>query len=173
MIIIDSANIAARLEELYAEPPLHLDLGLHIEAKKVMFRIWLPIFPVLMPLIRDRMITAHALPYWIKTREALFGMTVDEFAHEKGGQKAWDALYRSTSELPSPLKALSDFLKDHKRDRGPFVLGSRVSYADLVIVGELESARRTDEAIFDTIVDFDGSIRELWEECGSWLKQDT
>ena len=171
--IIDSLAIAAKLEELRPEPSVHLDLGLHTEAKAIMMNVSLPLFPVLMPFIRDRLVTKHALPYWIRTREALFGTSVDVLAREKGGEKAWATVERSgTSEDAGPLEALKVFLTKHQRDEGPFVLGSEISYADFVIIADLECIRRTDQESFERIARYDGKIRQLWEACGKWLERD-
>ena len=117
-----------------------------------------------MPRIFDHLITDHSRDFWIRTRENIFGMTVDEFQKTKGGEQAWEAARPG-------LQALSEFLTKHKRDSGPFILGSQVSYADLVLVAFLESTKRTSQAMLDRIVDFDKSIKDLYDASSRWLKR--
>jgi glutathione S-transferase len=117
-----------------------------------------------MPRIRDNLITDHSKAFWVRTREKLFGMTVDEFQKTKGGEQAWQAAQPG-------LQALSEFLTKHKRDSGPFILGSQVSYADLVLVAFIESTKRTSQAMLDRIVGFDKSIKELYEASSKWLER--
>ena len=117
-----------------------------------------------MPRIRDNLITDHSKAFWVRTREDLFGMTVDEFQKTKGGEQAWRAAQPG-------LQALSEFLTKHKRDAGPFTLGSQVSYADLVLVAFLESTKRTSLAMFERIISSHSSIRELYEASGKWLER--
>ena len=162
---MDSAIIAAKLESLHPEPSLHLDADLHNEAQAVMYRVFGPLFPTLMPSIRDKLITPHALAYWTRTRESLFGMSIDEFARVKGGPHAWEAAQPGFSEL-------NKFVTEHRRDDGPFILGSQVSYGDFVVVGNLESFRKTDEDMFNMVLGQDERVRELYEACEEWLEHD-
>ena len=162
--IMDSVNIVAQLESQYPESSLHLDTGLHQQAQAIVFQAALPLFSEFMPRIRDRLITEHSLPYWTKSRESLFGMSIDEFTRTKGGTKAWEA-------AEPGLQALSRFLSDHKRDSGPFILGSQVSYGDLILAAFLESTRRTSEDMFKRITDFHESIQLLYAACSKWLER--
>ena len=159
---MDSAVIADQLESLHPEPTLNLDTGLHQEAQNVLYSIGRPLFPVLMPRIRDDVITDHALPYWRDTREKLFGMSIDEFAHAHGGERAWEA------SKPGIL-ALQHFLQTHKRDEGPFILGSQVCYGDFILCAFLESLRKTGEDLFQRFVSYEKSIRQLYDTCSVWL----
>ncbi len=69
------------------------------------------------------------------------------------------------------LEALSKFLTEHKRDDGPYILGSQVTYADLILVAFLESSKRTSEEIFRGIVDSHMSIDSLYKACSKWLER--
>ena len=156
-----SGIIASRLSTMFPDPPLSLDL--EDEAHQAYQKALLPLFPNLMPKIRENWITEYALPYWTRTREALFGMTVDQFHELKGGEKAW--------EIAKPgLDGLKRFLTENKKDPGPFVFGSQVSYADFVICGVLESARMTDEAFFQRLTGYDEAFANLYWACKPWLK---
>ena len=162
--IMDSVNIITHLEARYPEPSLHLDTGLHQQAQAIVFQAALPLFPNLMPCVRDHLITEHSLPYWTKSRESLFGMSIDEFATTKGGSKAWEA-------AEPGLQAVSRFLGKHKRDSGPYILGSQVSYGDLILVAFLESMRRTSEEMFKRVIEFHESIGLLYAGCSNWLER--
>jgi hypothetical protein len=89
--IMDSFKIATIFESEYPKPTLRLDEGLYEEAQSLVFKTAVPLFPEYMPCIRDNLITEHSLPYWKKSREGLFGMSIDEFQKTKGGEKAWEA----------------------------------------------------------------------------------
>lgn len=162
--IMDSFKIATFLESQYPERPLRLDEGLHEEAQGLVFKSALPLFPEYMPCIRDNLITEHSLPYWKQSREGLFGMSIDEFQKTKGGEKAWKA-------AEPGLQALSKFLSEHKRDDGPYILGSQISYGDLILVAFLESSRRTSGEIFKRIMDFHENIASLYKACSKWLER--
>lgn len=161
--VMDSLNIALDLESLYPEPSLHLDQSPYEDAQSMVFQCALPLFPEFMPRIRDNLITDHSKSFWIRSRENLFGMAIDEFERTKGGEQAWRA-------AEPGLKALSEFLNQHKKDEGPFTWGSQLSYADLVLVAFLESTRRTSQDMFDRIMSFHSSIQELYKACGQWLE---
>ena len=117
-----------------------------------------------MPRIRDNLITDHSKAFWVQTRENLFGMTVDEFQAAKGGEQAWQA-------AQAGLQALSEFLTKYKKDAGPFILGSQVSYADLVLVAFLESTRRTSSEMLERIIRSHDSIKKLYEASSKWLER--
>lgn len=84
---MDSATIARKLEDLYPHQPLHLDMALHQQAEAIMRQIMFPLFPILMPRIRDTLITEHALNYWTQTRESLFGCPIDGLVQKGGGEE--------------------------------------------------------------------------------------
>lgn len=162
--ISDSANIVVALESRYPESTLHLGKVSYEEAQGLVFKCALPLFPEYMPCIRNTLITEHSKPYWTRSRETLFGMTIDDFQRTKGGESAWQA-------AEPGFQALMKFLTEHKLDNGPFILGSQPSYADFILVAFLESSRRTSKEIFNRIVDFDPSIKELYNASRKWLER--
>jgi glutathione S-transferase len=162
--IMDSVKIVTYLESQYPEPTLRLDEGLYEDAQALVFKTAVPLFSEYMPCIRDNLITKHSLPYWKKSREGLFGMPIDEFQKKKGGEKAWEAAEPGLLELTT-------FLSESKRDDGPYILGSQITYADLVLVAFLESSRRTSEEIFKRVIGFHENIESLYEACSKWLER--
>jgi glutathione S-transferase len=160
--VMDSMRIARQLDATYLEPSLHLETGLHEKAQTAVDSVVLPLLPQIMPWVRYEIITERATPYWLKTREAVFGMSIDEFARMKGGNKAWEAA------IPG-LEGLGLVLIKNKYDSGPFLLGSVVSYGDFVVVATLEYLYQTCRAVFDRVVTFDDSIGKLYRACSQWL----
>ena len=63
-------------------------------------------------------------------------------------------------------------LHKHKKDEGPFVLGSQVSYGDFIIASFFESVERVDKAVYDRLVGYDDSFKRLHEGCRPWLERD-
>lgn len=92
-------------------------------------------------------------------------MPLDELEAQRGGDKAWEAAKPGLDELEA-------LVRDRKVDEGPFVLGSRVSYADFVIVAVLEGFRRVGQDLFERIVESREGLRGVWEACGEWLERD-
>ena len=161
--VMDSTAIATSLEAAHPEPALHLETGLHDRAQEIVRHVAGPLFPDLMPRIRDDVITEHALPYWLETRESLFGMSIDEFALRNGGEQAWKAAEPGFGELV-------ELLTEHKRDDGPFILGREVCYGDFVIVAAIESLRMSAQEIFERFVGYDQKIEGLYSACRPWLE---
>lgn len=94
-------------------------------------------------------------------------MDLDELEATKGGDGAW--------ELAKPgLDELEELTREHKVDEGPFVLGSKVSYADFVVVAVLEGFRRIGGDLFERILQGREGLRGVWEACSKagWLEKD-
>lgn len=94
-------------------------------------------------------------------------MDLDELEATKGGDGAWAA-------AESGLDELEGLMREYKVDEGPFVLGSKVSYADFVVVAVLEGFRRIGGDLFERIVRGRDGLRGVWEACskGGWLEKD-
>ena len=163
--VMDSAVIAPALENLQPEPGLHLETGLQDQAQQVLGQMVFPLLPIIMPLIARNIIPEKHLDYWLEKRRLTFGMPLDEFERQKGGEQAWKA-------AEPGFAALKEFLTKHKRDQGPFVLGSQVSYADFVVAAMLESARRLSQETYERFMSYDESFRQLHAACGKWLEKD-
>jgi glutathione S-transferase len=92
-------------------------------------------------------------------------MPLDELEATKGGEQAWEAARPG-------LDALEALMGEWKVDEGPFVLGSRVSYADFVVVAVLEGFRRVGEELFERICEGREGLRGVWGACEEWLGRD-
>ncbi|KAK5107960.1 hypothetical protein LTR62_000505 [Meristemomyces frigidus] len=163
--VMESLAIATKLESLHPSPSLHLDANMHEKAKAVSFQVVRPLFPIFMPIIGRTCIVDDAREYFYASKEAAFGMSLDE-VEKKGGEQSWVA-------AQGGLQALKALLTENKVDEGPFILGSRVNYGDFVVVAMLEGLRRIERALFDRVVGFDGSIGEVYRACEVWMKHDT
>jgi hypothetical protein len=62
-------------------------------------------------------------------------------------------------------------LIEHKRDDGPYILGSQITYGDVVLVAFLESSRRTSKEIFKRVIGFHENIELLYKACSKWLER--
>jgi len=162
---MDSAIIAETLEQEYPEPSLRLDTKLHEAVAPIIGKASFPLIPVFIPRIGRDIIPPSASEHFYSTREKRFGMPLDELERQKGGAKAWEAAKPGLDELTA-------FLNEHKLDEGPFVLGSKVCYADFLIACMIESLRRIGPDLYDKFVEHHGELRALHEACKPWMEND-
>lgn len=161
--IQDSANIAPKLEEQCPEPSLHLETDLHVEAGKLLGRIAFPLLSVLYPTIARNAILPHYVDSWTAGKEKMLGTSMREF-ETSGGENAWKA-------AEPGFAALKEFLASNKKDRGPFILGSRPCYGDFIIAAMLESVRVVGDGLFEKFVSYDQQLTELHAACSRWFEK--
>jgi glutathione S-transferase len=127
-----------------------------------------PLMPIYMPAISAKVIVPESVDHFCKVREERFGMPLEKVAELKGGEQAWEA-------AKPGFQALEALLEQHKQDEGPFILGSRVSYADFMIVS-LAGLRKIDAEMWERCLGMDGMVRlrELLQECEKrgWTAKD-
>lgn len=164
---MDSAAIASKLESLQSNPSLQLDNGLPPKLGPILGKVAGPLLPVFMPRIGRDMIVEESYDWFQKARAERFGMPLDELEKTKGGDQAWEATRPGLTEL-------RQFMKEHKQDDGPFVLGSQVCYADFLIVSTMEALRRIGDDLYEKLVKRSGddSLRQLHEACQKWMEDD-
>lgn len=162
---MDSAAIATRLESLCPDPTLRLENGLHEKIGPIIGKSLGPLIPVFMPRIGRDKIVESSEGWFQEARKQRFGMSLDELEQAKGGEQAWAAAQPGFEEL-------KQFLTDHKQDEGPFVLGSRLSYVDFVLVSTMEAFRRIGNDLFERLVSHDERLRDLHKACEPWLRDD-
>lgn len=186
--IMHSLAIVHALEDLQPSPPLRLDTALHLEAEKVVESVALVIWWDGMVAMQDACLSERSRAYFARTRKEVFGASLEELRDVKGGEVAWG----EAGKEGGVLAGMGAFLTRHKEDgelllwrncgvtfadgvnsaEGPFVLGSRVSYADFVVVALLECLKRVDRPGWERLMRFDPSFKELHEACEEWLKRD-
>lgn len=103
--------------------------------------------------------------WFAEDRKRRLGMTLEEFAKVKGGEAAWPGTEEG-------LKKLQGLLTAHKKDEGPFILGSTVSYGDFIIVTLFEGLERIRKDRYEKLVAYDERFKKLHEACRPWLKKD-
>lgn len=69
--------------------------------------------PIALPLTRDNIWDNRSKEFKEEGFKAHYGISIDQFAQEKGGEGAWE-------RLEGPLKEIAELLK---RNDGPYVLG--------------------------------------------------
>lgn len=163
--VMDSQLIAVKLESLYPESSLHLDVSPYQKAAEVSMKILFAVVGNFMAPVVDEWLEEPSKSWFEKDRSKRLGMTVWELRDQKGGEQVF------ANAEPS-LKELKELLHSHKMDEGPFVLGSKVSYADLVVIGFLESLERVEKGTYDRIVAFDESFKKLHEAGKKWTERD-
>ncbi|KAK0302706.1 hypothetical protein LTR82_017781 [Friedmanniomyces endolithicus] len=153
------------LESLYPSPPLHLETGLDREVNKLCSSIVFAVSAELMAPIVDDWLQEPSVSWFVDDRQKRLGMNVWELREQKGGERIW-------SGAEEKLKQLKGFLRNHQKDEGPFVMGSVLSYADLVIIALFESLSRVRKEVYDRIMAYDKDFKKLHEAGEKWTKED-
>ena len=110
---MDSRKIAVELETQYPEPSLHLDSPVLPKVEACVLGMVTPLGPVVLPPIPRKFLNTASKEYFERTREARFGMPLQQLEKEQGGDKAWE-------EATSAFKEVGDMLR---AEGGPFILG--------------------------------------------------
>ena len=171
--VMESSDIVKKLEAECPEPSLRLDDALQQKAQDVSNQVIFPMVAFIFSRVHSDIITDEEKGWFRNDREsracAMLGrdrITLEEWDQEAGGAQAFD-------KLGPGLEQLSKFLKEHKQDDGPFILGSKPCYADLIVAGLLEAYRRIGSAdgVFDKLTASVDGLAEHCEACSPWLKR--
>lgn len=160
--IMDSHNIAARLEEDYPVPSMHLDSPLLPIIYKLIPNAHNPLRPIFVPQVSQNLLNPRSVEYFTRTREAAFGKTFAQLQAESRGDEAW-------MEATPSIKALGELLK---KEGGPFFMGETTSYADFVVVGWLKMYHRIDVELFNHVIAIEPRLEVLFDACKLWLERD-
>ena len=163
--VMNSISIVEKLEAMYPEPSLHLETNLHEEANTASMEVVIALLPDLQVNYLRDWLQEPSLSWFAEDRERRFGMTCEELAEQKGGNTAWPA-------AEAGLKKLQNLLVAHKRDEGPFLMGSTVCYGDFTIAVLFESVKRVGKSDYEKIMSYDDRFKDLHEACKPWLKRD-
>ena len=164
---MESNNCAEALESLYPEPSLHVDAQLHRDIMKEVDQVANHVFPLALIICVRRCLPERSAKFFLEDRERRFGISLEDLSTFKG-EEAWKAGETSGGAF----EQLKNELHKHKKDDGPFILGSQVSYGDFIIASMFESMRRVDKQLFDRLVGYDSSFKRLHEVCQPWLEKD-
>lgn len=161
-LIMNSKDIVPKLELLHPEPSLHLQTGLQDELLPILGKIVSPLMAWVFPKVRRNILTEGSDAWFKQDRERRMGMPEEQYEREKGGEEAWKTAEPGFQELTQLLKA-------HKKDEGPFILGSQVCYADLVCAGFCEFFWCIGNEAYEKFTGSTSGLRELHKACAPWL----
>ena len=165
--VAESNNCAEALESLYPEPKLHLDANLHRTIMEKVDQSTGNIMPLIMPALLHDCLPERSSKFFDEDREKRWGIKPLDLAALKG-EELWQA-----GEAPGgSFEQLKDELHKHKKDDGPFVLGSQVSYGDFVIASLFEAVERVETSAYDRLMGYDESFKRLHEACRPWFQRD-
>ena len=91
-------------------------------------------------------------------------ISLEEWEKESGGEASFKAAEPGMAEL-------SKFLRVYKMDSGPFILGSEVCYADLVVAGIAKFYERVNDDAYDKLIGSTEGLKELCAACNPWFKR--
>lgn len=165
--VSDSTRVAPKLESLYPEPSLHLDAALHDSVADAVEAVVSGTIASSLLLLLE-VLPERSSKFFAEDRAKRFGMPLEDLAANYGGDPAWQA-----AEAPGgSLEQLLNVLTKHRKDEGPFVLGSQVSYGDFIVAGLFESYKTIDSKAYERLISFDKSFKDLHEACQPWLQRD-
>lgn len=138
--VSNSIDIARYLDETYPDTPTLFPSGSHAlqEAFQVAHEktagLAMCLKLIILPLAHAKL-NPISQAYFRRTREAMFGMKLEEFSPP--GPKRdlhWETLKERYAIMASWLA---------KGDSGPFIMGNKISYADVTIAGYIVWMRTT------------------------------
>jgi glutathione S-transferase len=163
--VMDSKNIATRIEADTPTPSIHLDSPYITRIEELVGSLHVAFRPAAVALVPDRLLTAASAPYFRETRAKRFGAPLDEIA--KGAGKATDDARPLMLKITAMLRENTD---------GPFFMGQTVSYADFVWIGYLLFVQRVGDDVFKKLMDASGDDKPhvaLLEAAKTWTARDS
>jgi glutathione S-transferase len=145
--IMNSYKIADALEAAFPEPSLHLDSPYLPRVRKAMVNGFTQIHGVYIPLVPVKILNPASVPYFVETRSKEEGMSLEQFAKEHGGPKAWEKAEPWMREATALLK---------EDPTGPFFMGKTVSYADFIWASMLIFLPRLGDDVFEAFLKASG-----------------
>ncbi|PRP88895.1 hypothetical protein PROFUN_00363 [Planoprotostelium fungivorum] len=154
---MDSARIAAYLEELKPQPSLQLSDPTVEQVQHIVQRDIMGIIrPIMLPRVPNALLPPRDAQYFHETRTKAFGCTLEELLAKTDEEALWKTTSQTVRDKLVPLL---------KKSGGPFFLGEKASYADLFLGSFLAWFRVVDPAILERFLSFDseGHLRTLWQ----------
>lgn len=158
--------IVEKIQTTIADPHLPLEPGIREEMAPINSKVLAPLMPMIMPRARRNVVSVseRSDEWFKKDRERRFDAPEEVYEREKGGEIAWKASEEGQ-------KQLSEFLKSKKKDQGPFVLGSTVSYPDFIIAGRCEFLKYSGEDAYERLMNGVEGLRDLHQACQPWFER--
>ncbi|KAI1338730.1 thioredoxin-like protein [Xylariaceae sp. FL0016] len=162
--VMDSMVISQLLEKNHPEPSLHLDSPYTQRVRDQMVKSQ-SLRGIYIPLVVKRLLNDCNHEYWHRTRSEWFGMPLDQYEKEHGGEFAFSRSDEYLSNITALLRENED---------GPFFMGKTVSYADFYWAGFLLFFERLGDDVFQRLLKGtgDGEIHlKLLEGVKPWSKR--
>lgn len=70
------------------------------------------------------------------------------------------------------LDKFKEFLTTRKIDKGPFIRGSQISFADFILAAVIKSFKRSGEDFYEGIVGYDPAIKALYDAVLPYLERE-
>lgn len=165
---MESRKIAIALQELKPEPPLRINIPDEAKFFDCWTRTASAIVPDFMPKVATRLLSDASLPYFHSSREAMFGMTLEQVEKQLGGAKAYE-------QAKAPHQELTEMYKENTE--GVFLMGNEVCFCDVVWASTLHGLRIIGEDdVFNMLLNTLGEDRKvhdaLLEAAAPWLVRD-
>ena len=169
-LIMESSDVAKKLETCPG-PSLRLDDDLQKKAQDISNQIIFPMVAFLFYRIYNDVITEEEKDWFRKDREGraaiMLGrdkISLEDWEKEAGGKASF------TNSEPG-MAELSKFLKENKKDDGPFISGSEACYADLMVVGIARFFRQANDDAYEKLMESVEGLKELDEACSPWFQR--
>lgn len=162
---MDSAAIATELEARYPTPSLRLNPKLEKEAEDASWEVFHAVGHYFLP-ATPKIVAPEDIQWFKEDRARRFGMTIeDAFETEKDRAPFYEA-------AKPGFESCAKVLRDHKKDDGPFILGSEPSYADFYLVAFTQMFERAGgKWLEEYLNEAPPEVRELHEACQQWAKK--
>lgn len=122
--VMGSLAIATRLEELYPNPPLHLDSSYLVRVNEIIAKVS-EILMLVHLTGTQGLLRSRSADYFAADREKMLGMPIEQYSYKKIGRHVFE-------EVAPHVQEMAKMLRDN--ESGPWFLGENVGYADLVVV---------------------------------------
>jgi glutathione S-transferase len=162
--VMESTNIAARLDTLYPEPALPIKASDPAIVNGIFGQLFGPLKAPFLVCVHD-LLSPRSQEYFQQDREQSYGESLDQWRREKRQVEDGDGV---TQAVKPQIDTLVGMLQEN--ESGPYLMGKTVSYADLVIVAWLRFYEEL--GCLDAVLRADsGAVRDLYRAASPMLKR--
>jgi glutathione S-transferase len=162
--LMESSAIAARLDAIYPEPALPMKTPDPAIVTGIFERLLTPLKSILLIGVHD-ILNPRSQDYFRQDREQKFVESLDQWRRERKQLEEDDGVAKAVKPQIDTLVAMLQ-----ESESGPWLMGSVVSYADLVIVAWLRFYEEL--SVLETVLSVDsGALRGLYEAASLLLKR--
>ena len=165
--VMDSYQIADRLESEYPAPSAHLDSPWKDRLVPNLITAMTSIRPIYIYLVLTRVLSDESIPYFEKTRAKDLGMSIDQYHRESDPKVCW-------SKSETGFRNVTTMLEEND---GPFFMGQTLCYADIIWAGVLLFLRGLGDDVFSKVIEASGdegkAYKALLEAVSPWSSRDS